>query len=143
MARGNSPLKPKYIDTLTQATNWMTEVEISQTTFQRQVADEGELKILRSLYCDGKIAKRIRPGTTIVEYRSISSARTKKEIVKCVITEFYNGACKSLEEILGALNGCKGFSESKVTEFLRSLISDGELCEQYNDVRRVLEYCPC
>lgn len=102
-----SPLQNEMLRAMEKSGSWMTPVEIAlglkRSHAQLTVSDVGKLE---RLYQDGRVAKRISPMETdvvVYEYRYLAAKRTRKEIVKNVLCEYYAGGAHTEAEVAAAL----------------------------------------
>jgi hypothetical protein len=104
-----SPLQNDMLRAMAKSGGWMTPVEIAlglkRSDARLSAADIGKLE---RLYQDGRIAKRISPMETsadvvVYEYRYLPAKRTRKEIIKNVLCEYYAGGAQTEAEVAAAL----------------------------------------
>lgn len=125
-----SPLQNEMLRAMAKSGGWMTPVEIAlglkRKDAQLNTSDTGKLE---RLFQDGRVAKRISPMETdivVYEYRYLSAKRTRKEIIKNVLCEYYAGGTQSEVEVAAALGYPDGSRLNGVDrKHFYALVKDG------------------
>jgi hypothetical protein len=121
-------LHSTVVDILKENGDWMSRDTILKSmTRTRLWMDRDSIDQLEEMFRNGEIAKRLKPDTgynVIYEYRYLPEKRTRPEIIKNILCEYYNGQAVRLRDIAAALGATSNQLSSTDYDHFLALVKD-------------------
>jgi hypothetical protein len=118
------------VDILKENGDWIPREDIAKA-MKWSKGEWGRDNILKldEMFRAGEIAKRLRPDTgfdVIYEYRYLPEKRHRREIIKHILCEYYNGQSIRLRDIAAALGMTSNQLSSTDYDYFLELLKDSE-----------------
>lgn len=116
------------VDILRENGDWMSRDDIMKAMrYSHTGSKPGNILMLEELFQSGEIAKRLKPGgdyAVTYEYRYLPEKRTRPEIIKNILCEYYNGQWVRLRDIAAALGETGNQLSSPDYDYFLDLLKD-------------------